>query len=92
MLDFSYLSDSDGSKPSLILHDKTIRKLESPFLYLKEKTGIYIDPYGKTKIYPEHQRILINYMAKIKDADVIKFTYFLIKASDENEIVIADGD
>ncbi|EKE4264387.1 hypothetical protein OUR91_004082, partial [Escherichia coli] len=60
--------------------------------YLKEKTGVYIDPYGKTRIYPEHQKILINYLAKIKDTDVINFINFLIKASSENEIIIADGD
>ncbi|MEO3988798.1 hypothetical protein [Pseudocitrobacter cyperus] len=92
MLDFSYLSDSDGSKPSLILHDKTIRKLENPFFSLKEKTGVYIDPYGKTRIYPDHQKILINYLVNIKDIDVINFINFLIKSSSENEIIIADGD
>ncbi|EPV8302551.1 hypothetical protein ACWARV_002513 [Escherichia coli] len=92
MIDFSYLSDTDGSKPSLILHDKIIRELENSFFYLKEKTGVYIDPYGKTRIYPEHQKILINYLAKIKDTDVINFINFLIKASSENEIIIADGD
>lgn len=92
MLDFSYLLDTDGSKPSLILHDKIIRKLEDSFFYLKEKTGVYIDPYGKTRIYPEHQIILINYLANIKDTDVINFINFLIKASSENEIIIADGD
>lgn len=92
MLDFSYLSDNDGSKPSLILHDKEIRKLESSFSYLKEKTGIYIDPYGKTRIYPDHQKILINHLMNIKDTDVMNFINFLIKASSENEIIIADGD
>ncbi|EEV6996278.1 MULTISPECIES: hypothetical protein [Escherichia] len=92
MIDFSYLSDTDGSKPSLILHDKIIRKLENSFFYLKEKAGVYVDPYGKTRIYPEHQKILINYLAKSKDTDVINFINFLIKASSENEIIIADGD
>lgn len=92
MIDFSYLSDNDGSKPSLILHDKTIKKLETYFLLLKAKTGIYIDPYGKTRIYPDHQKILINCLVNIKDKEVINFVEFLTKAINENEVIIADGD
>lgn len=92
MIDFSYLSDFDGIKPSLILHNNIIKKLENSFCYLKEKTGISIDPYGKTRIYPDHQKILISYLAKSKDSDIINFINFLVKASNENEIIIAEGD
>ncbi|AYH04255.1 hypothetical protein [Pectobacterium parmentieri] len=92
MIDFSYLSDNDGSKPSLILHDKAIKKLETYFLLLKEKTGIYIDPYGKTRVYPDHQKILINFLVNIKDEEVINFVEFLTKAINENEVIIAEGD
>lgn len=92
MIDFSYLSDKDGSKPSLVLHDKAIKKLEGYFLLLKEKTGIYIDPYGKTRIYPDHQKILVNCLADIKDEEVIKFVKFLTKAINEDEVIISDGD
>lgn len=92
MIDFSYSTDNDGSKPFIVLHDKVIQKLERAFYYLKEQTGIYIDPYGKTRIYPDHQKILINYLINTKDSEVNNFVNFLIKASNENEIIIADGE
>lgn len=92
MIDFSYLSDKDGSKPSLILHDKVIRKLESYFLLLKEKTGVFIVPYGKTRIYPDHQKILVNCLININDEEVINFVEFLTKAINEHEVIISDGD
>ncbi|PIT15212.1 hypothetical protein [Snodgrassella alvi] len=92
MLDFSYLSDTDGSKPSLTLDYKTTQLLNDAFLYLKEKTGIYIDPYGKTRIYPDHQRILINYLVKNKDNEIKKLVAFLSEAISKDEVIIADGD
>jgi hypothetical protein len=92
MLDLSYLSDSDGTKPSLILHDKVLRKIEASFLDLKNKTGIYIDPYGKTRVYPEHQKILIDYLSDFKDEDVVSLVNYLIEARAGNEVIIADGD
>jgi hypothetical protein len=79
MLDFSYLSDIDGSKPHLTLDYKTVQLLNDAFLYLKEKTGIYIDPYGKTRIYPDHQRILIHYLLDNKDNQIKKIIAFLVK-------------
>ncbi|WP_218056254.1 hypothetical protein [Gilliamella sp. App6-5] len=47
MLDFSYLSDQNGSKPSVILSDKKVQLLEQAFIDLKQKTGIIIDAYGR---------------------------------------------
>ncbi|WP_041411680.1 hypothetical protein [Serratia sp. FGI94] len=92
MLDLYYLSDSDGTKPSLILTDKVLRKIEASFLKLKNKTGVYIDPYGKTRVYPEHQKILIDDLSDFKDEDVVSLVNYLIEARNDNEVIIADGD
>ena len=92
MIDFSYISDNDGSKPSLIMHDKIVRKLEDAFLHLKDKTGIYVDPYGKTRIYPDHQKILITFLTNTNDTDIKTFIDFLIEAQNADEVIIADGD
>ncbi|MDK1144024.1 hypothetical protein QMS75_15900 [Cronobacter sakazakii] len=93
MLDLSYLSDDIGNGPSLILNDRVIRKLEDSFLFLKEKTGVYVDPYGKTRIYPEHQKILIKYLeSKNKDDDIAAFVAFLLSSISQDEVIIADGD
>ncbi|BDR57662.1 hypothetical protein [Xylocopilactobacillus apicola] len=92
MLDFSYLSDTDGSKPSLALKDKTIQLLEDAFLDLKEKTGIYIDPYGKTRIYPAYQKILLDYLSDNKDEEIKKLVTFFAESICQDEVIVADGD
>ncbi|MDK1227720.1 hypothetical protein [Cronobacter turicensis] len=62
-------------------------------MFLKEKTGVYVDPYGKTRIYPEHQKILIKYLeSKSKDGDVAAFVEFLLSSISQDEVIIADGD
>ncbi|WP_336282325.1 hypothetical protein [Cronobacter dublinensis] len=93
MLDLSYFSDDSGNGPSLILNGRVVRKLEDAFLFLKEKTGVYVDPYGKTRIYPEHQKILIKYLkSKNKDDDITAFVAFLSSSMSQDEVIIADGD
>ena len=56
MLDVSYFSDKCGCEPSIQLKDKTISMLDDAFIYLRSKTGVYIDCYGKTILYPEHKK------------------------------------
>ncbi|MDX5631119.1 MULTISPECIES: hypothetical protein [unclassified Brenneria] len=92
MLDLSYLSDNDGTKPSLMLNDKIVRKAGSSFLHLKNKTGVYVDPYGKTRIYPDHQKILIDSLADFKDKEIVAFIEYLNEAMKNDEVIIADGD
>lgn len=92
MLDFSYLSDQKGCKPSLVLSDKKVQLLEQAFIYLKQKTGIMIDAYGRTRIYPNHQKILINLLQKHNDSEIKKLVMLLKQAVSEDEVIIADGD
>ncbi|PIT62522.1 hypothetical protein BHC47_09570 [Snodgrassella alvi] len=37
MLNFSYLSNTDGSKPSLLLSDKSVELLNDALFYLEKK-------------------------------------------------------
>ncbi|WP_017347505.1 hypothetical protein [Pantoea sp. A4] len=92
MLDLSYLSDNDGTKPSFILNDRTIKKIEIAFLYLKNNTGVYIDPYGKTRIYPDHQKMLIDALKSFKDKEIFSLIEYFNHAIENDEVIIADGD
>ncbi|UVK82387.1 hypothetical protein LOY46_23015 [Pseudomonas sichuanensis] len=92
MLDISYLSDDQGDKPSFMIHDRGFKFFEPAFLDLKQKTGVYIDPYGKTRVYPEHQRILINFLTKDSEDKVVGFVCFLRVSAEEGEVLMADGD
>lgn len=92
MLYLSYISDTDGGKPSLLLSDKSVKLLDDALFYLEEKTGIYIDPYGTTKVYPNHQKILINYLSNNKDDEIKKLLAYFREAVSQDEIILADGD
>ncbi|CAK17895.1 MULTISPECIES: hypothetical protein [Pseudomonas] len=92
MLDISYLSDAQGEKPSFIIHDREFTLFESAFWALKQKTGVYIDPYGKARIYPDHQRILVAFLRGISDEKVVSFVSFLGVSIEEDEVLIAYGD
>lgn len=92
MLDFSYLSDKRGDKPFLQLSDADVARVHDAFARLREKTGVYIDPYGRTRIYPEHQKILITLLSKDADGSVHLFIDFLKVASEADEVLLADGD
>lgn len=92
MLDISYLSDDQGDKPSFMIHDRDFKFFEPAFLDLKQKTGVYIDPYGKTRVYPEHQRMLINFLTKDSEDKVVGFVCFLRGSAEEGEVLMADGD
>ena len=92
MLYLSYISDTDGGKPSLLLSDKIVKLLDDALFYLEEKTGIYIDPYGTTKVYPDHQKILINHLSNNKDDEIKKLLAYFREAVSQDEIILADGD
>lgn len=92
MLDISYLSDVDGTRSSLVLNDKTIQLLADAFRYLKEKTGVYIDPYGTTRVYPDHQRILISYLTDNNDPEIKKIMTYFEKSASCSEVLIIDGE
>ena len=92
MLYLSYISDTDGGKPSLLLSDKIVKLLDDALFYLEEKTGIYINPYGTTKVYPGHQKILINYLSNNKDDEIKKLLAYFREAVSQDEIILADGD
>ena len=92
MLNFSYLSDTDGSKPSVVLNDKNVELLTDAFFHLEKKTGIYIDPYGTTKVYPDHQKILINYLSNNNDNEIKELLVYFKEAISQDEIILAEGD
>ena len=52
MLNFSYLSDTDGSKPSLLLSDKNIELLNDAFFYLEKKLEFILILMVQQKFIP----------------------------------------
>lgn len=92
MLDISYLSDNEGHDATFLIMDKEMHLFQDAFITLKQKTGIYIDPYGSTRIYPEHQEILVQHFYAAQHDKIRAFIAFLHVAIQKKEVLIADGD
>jgi hypothetical protein len=67
--------------------------LEESICALKEKTGVYIDPYGDTKLYPDHGKILLSLMDSKKTNDNVRRLLNIIQESiDKDELLFFIGD
>lgn len=92
MLDISYLSDEDNERPSFVIKDAEFKLFDAAFSTLKQQTGVYIDPYGTSRIYPSHQQTLIQLLSKSREGRVVEFVTFLKASSAADEVLIADGE
>ena len=91
-LDFSYLSDKGGIFPKYTLVDRDSSLFEAAFSDLQEKTGVFIDPYGTTRIYPDHQRLLISFLSGSFHPTVRAFVAYLAEAASRDAALLANGD
>jgi hypothetical protein len=89
-----YFSHDNKMKNCLIeISRSDFLLLEESICALKEKTGVYIDPYGNTKLYPDHGMILLELMVfkKIND-NVIRLLNIIQESIDRDEILLFVGD
>jgi len=87
-------SSSDKKNPLVSLSGSDIRSIEKAISMLKEKTGVYLDPYGTTKIYPDHGKILLSIIVnnKEKTKTIMRFMDIINEYITKNDILIFEGD
>jgi hypothetical protein len=93
-LDVFFLSDKKMERCLLSLSKSDVVYLEKYMALLRKKTGVYIDPYGTTRLYPNHGKILFNsikHQGYINDK-IKNFLLILQRAMDENEVLLFEGD
>ena len=73
MLEVKYLSSANNEL--FTIEDAIL--LEDGFNYLKSKTGGYIDPYGDTYLYPDHQQILLDFWKDSNSEEIKCFCTYL---------------
>lgn len=88
MIEFFYNTDSLIKK---IYVNPDEENIEAMINVLRQRTGIFIDPYGDTKLYPSHQKILIAYLEKFPRKN-IELVNFLKESSALDAIVYCVGD
>ncbi|CAN7171874.1 hypothetical protein LJR129_000290 [Acidovorax sp. LjRoot129] len=74
------------------MKDSDIRLFEHAFEELQKKTGVFIDPYGKCKIYPDHLKIIQKALENSKSDVASRFSKFLDEVIFQGEVLTADGD
>ncbi|QEY26013.1 hypothetical protein [Neisseria zalophi] len=57
---------------------------------IQKKTGIYIDPYSDTKLYPSHQKLIIVFLENYPN-QYLNLVNFFQKAIELDEIVYCIG-
>ena len=88
MIEFFYNTDSLIKK---IYVNPDEENIEAMINVLRQRTGIFIDPYGDTKLYPSHQKILIAYLEEFPRKS-IELVNFLKESSALDAIVYCVGD
>ncbi|WP_369941904.1 hypothetical protein [Xanthomonas medicagonis] len=91
-LDFYLFSKKTARTESFKIDGVDLHLFEKSFLDLQKSTGVFIDPYGRCKIHPEHLRIIVSSLDGVRGDKVCRFIDFLKEAIDQHELLIADGD
>ena len=97
---FQWTGESPKDEPSCVLDDRTIELLDPAWAYLADKTGIWIDPYGHSRISPAHAQLLLDgihdrVMLGLEGDDaerVAEFRALLNECVREQRSLYAEGD
>ena len=63
-IDFYDLLDANKKKILFEISQDDFDEIEFAFSRLRKKTGVYIDAYGKSRIYRNHVELLVSFMAE----------------------------
>lgn len=88
MLRLFYPSASGTKEFSLDADDPSIASMIE---HLRGKTGVYLDPYADSRLYPAHQALCIAFL-RSQSAPHTDFIAFLQEAVARDEVVRCIGD
>ncbi|SEO38628.1 hypothetical protein [Mucilaginibacter sp. OK283] len=72
-IDFYDLLDTNKKKILFEISQDDFDEIEFAFSRLRKKTGVYIDAYGKSRIYRNHVELLVSFMTEsMKEATLDK--------------------
>ena len=84
--------DNAGSRLSFRINLRELELFEPAFAALERKTGNFIDPYGRSRIHPAHQKALVDALANGTDKRVKEFRRFLETTIRMDTALITNGD
>ena len=93
-LDFSWTGLKRGNV-EVTLEGTSLSLVEPAFNELQRCTGIIVDPYGDSRISPDHARLLMESIAAsgaVSDSDVRGLLEMLERAVRDDEWIFVEGD
>jgi len=86
-------------KSLFVVSDSLYSEIENVLTLFEEKTGIFLDPYGKTLLIPQNLTLLFKLIEQAnsksqieKNNDLNNFLSFLNNSSEANLTIEAIGD
>lgn len=95
-IDFYDLLDTNKKKVLFEISQDDFDEMAFAFSHLRKKTGVYIDPYGKSRIYRNHVELFVSFMTEsMKEAasnkrKILSETILKFKTVDEG--FLTEGD
>jgi len=93
-MEFQWLSDSDGDT-RVALGARDVLAVGHALEDLCARTGIYLDPYGTTRLSPEHAGILLEGLRKRsveRSAVLAGLVSMLEVAMSDGKWIVVEGD
>ena len=100
-LDFYWLDEGSTTAPLVTLDAGDLKFVESALADLEAATGIFVDPYGRTRVSPAHASLLgAQLSARIQSLPkspasgqcLAQFLGVLNEAAAKGRWLLADGD
>lgn len=89
MVDVEYLTREQG-KPRFAIQNFAL--FAEGFNHLRAKTGVFIDPYGDSRLYPDHQRLLAAFWHKSKEPEIQAFLAYMTQSIQDDYTLLFIGD
>ena len=90
---FVWLDDRRGI-PVVQLSGDDWSKLDQELVFLRSKTGVWLDPYSDTRLAPEHAKLLVDAIrsAQHKGDNIAKLVRALDQSVTMDRWILAIGD
>lgn len=93
-IDFTWLDKQNGPD-KVTLTDSSFKRIEKALNKLKEKTGLFVDPYSDTRISPDHaqllQTLIIDSCSERTD-ELEALEDMLRKSAEKSWWILVEGD
>ncbi|WP_378146727.1 hypothetical protein ACFJGV_03010 [Cnuibacter sp. UC19_7] len=65
--------------------------VEAAFEQLRSATGVFIDRYGRSRLYPDHQTMVVRALRGLEQCPAY-FVVFLADAAASGTLILVEGD